>query len=428
MSFDIVNFALAASVADAATVTVGYPTGRSKGNYALNSGKHKLRIGKNIYSSPADFTIVFNANASSITVTNATGATWPIQSDCAIQLEQAGVNADSPFAVLLASVKRVTALSPVMIDLGSPNVADANGFIVSQDLTALGVFSVSATATAALAAAALAGSADVPRNVVAAWTGTAVLTVTGTDEYGTVIVESSASGTTLTGDKAFKTITDITTSADITSLTVGTGDVLGLPVAVNNTSVILAEMKDGVTVGRGPNGKIRLYWNAEQVSVLAGTTHAIELISPVVGAISGLTVATRAAVTTGDAVTVAVATTAVDGLSVAVADSSTKGTTTSDTPTAGHATTVVAKGDRLQIIFGNLFATAGALDGYLEITPTDGVSDGGLVLAVGTEATALTGDVRGTYDPADACDGDAGYRLAVLLADPNDLGIAQFGG
>jgi len=37
------------------------------------------------------------------------------------------------------------------------------------------------------------------RNVVAAWTGTAVMTVTGLDMYGNVVVEASASGTSLTG-------------------------------------------------------------------------------------------------------------------------------------------------------------------------------------------------------------------------------------
>lgn len=428
MSFDIVNFALAAAVADNGTVTVGYPTGRSKGNYSLTTGKHKLRIGRNIYSAPADFTVTFNANASSITVTNKSGGAWPIQSDCSIQLEKAGVNSLSPFAELLAGINRVTALTPVVIDLGSPNVADADGFCASQDLTAAGVFSVGVTAAATIAAAALAGVCDVPRNVVAAWTGAAVITITGTDEYGNVLVEKSASGTSLTGKKAFKTVTGIAVSANVTSLTVGTGDVLGLPIALNASSIIAGELKNGVTVGRGPVGKIRLPFYFEQVSMLADTDAGPELIAPCAGVISGLTVVTRAAVTTGGAVTVKIGTTDVDGLSVTVADASAKGTTTSDTPTAGHASTVVAKGDRIQVLTADAFATAGALEGYVEITPTDGLTDGTLVLAVGAEATATTGDVRGTYDPFDAMNGDIGIKLLAWVADPQDLGVAQYAG
>jgi hypothetical protein len=68
-----------------------------------------------------------------------------------------------------------------------------------------------------------------PRNVVAAWTTTAVLTVTGYDEYGHLMVEQSASGTSMTGKKAFARVTSISPSASVTGLTAGTGDVLGLP-------------------------------------------------------------------------------------------------------------------------------------------------------------------------------------------------------
>lgn len=70
---------------------------------------------------------------------------------------------------------------------------------------------------------------DVPRNVVAAWTGTAIMTVSGTDYYGYTQTEASASGTSLTGKKAFATITSITVNAAVTAATVGSGNKLGLP-------------------------------------------------------------------------------------------------------------------------------------------------------------------------------------------------------
>ena len=145
------------------------------------------------------------------------------------------------FAPLFGKNKRngVPLMAITKIDMGTPDADDPNGIIASQSLTALGVFSVDVTAAAALAAAALAGVADVPRNLVAAWTGTAVLTVTGTDEYDQVMSEASASGTTFTGAKAFKTVTDVSVSADVTLLTVGTGEVFGLPYLLTARSDIL---------------------------------------------------------------------------------------------------------------------------------------------------------------------------------------------
>ena len=83
---------------------------------------------------------------------------------------------------------------------------------------------------------------DFPRNVVAAWTGTAVATVTGTDYYGQTQTEASASGTTFTGKKAFKTITAVTFSAAVTAATVGTGVKMGLPFRVDLNGLLDALM------------------------------------------------------------------------------------------------------------------------------------------------------------------------------------------
>lgn len=115
---------------------------------------------------------------------------------------------------------------------GAPLAASANGVCASQSLTA----GVDALINGALASGGVATFAT-PRNVVAAWTTTSVLTVTGTDQYGETIVESSASGTSFTGKKAFKTITRVRCSISVTGLTVGNGDVLGLPVRVDANGI-----------------------------------------------------------------------------------------------------------------------------------------------------------------------------------------------
>ena len=55
----------------------------------------------------------------------------------------------------------------------------------------------------------------------------------------------------MTGKKAFKEITKVITSADVTGLTVGTGVVLGLPVFLSDTVDIIREILDSVPATAG---------------------------------------------------------------------------------------------------------------------------------------------------------------------------------
>jgi hypothetical protein len=123
-----------------------------------------------------------------------------------------------------------------------PDAPDADGVIASQAITAAG-----GPATGINGALASGGVAtfDVPRGVVAAWTGTATMTVTGTDMYGRAQSETSGSGTSFAGKKAFKTITAVAVSADVTGATVGTGDVLGLPFRVTDGGYLVRVGWDG---------------------------------------------------------------------------------------------------------------------------------------------------------------------------------------
>lgn len=131
-------------------------------------------------------------------------------------------------------------------NFGAPATADADGVSASQSVTV-------ATTPLALINGALASGGvatfDVPRNVVAAWTGTAVLTITGTDQYGSIMTQASASGTSLTGTKAFKTITSASLSADVTGLTIGSGDVLGLPYRVSANGLMAARANNAIDAG-----------------------------------------------------------------------------------------------------------------------------------------------------------------------------------
>lgn len=299
MTHVVVTSTLGSALADAGTTTFTLPSGYDESMIAETGHVLVVQNGKTYSDGSKDFTVSVAGTA--VTLTNNTETTIAAGSKLFLQLAVKGNQDRVAVPSDLAGI--VGSLQTVAINLGAPATADSDGYVASQDLTAAGVFSVNTTAAAAIAAAALAGTADVPRNVVAAWTGTAVLTVTGTDYLGNAIVESSASGTSLTGKKAFKTVTGISTSANITGLTVGTGDVLGIPVYIPALASVVAQLEDGAS------------------------------------------------------------------------------------------------------------ATAGTV-----------------VAGVLTEPTATTGDVRGTYDPNSACNGDKNFTIYAILEDPFNRGSGQYAG
>lgn len=92
-----------------------------------------------------------------------------------------------------------------------------------------------------------------------------------------------------------------------------------------------------------------------------------ELVSPVSGSVSRLTGIVQTAIVTGGDLTVNLDVTAVAGLTCTFADAAAKGTIVTDTPTAGDATTLVAAGQRIQIVSSAPFNGGGAINGILEI-------------------------------------------------------------
>lgn len=129
-------------------------------------------------------------------------------------------------------------------NFGAPAAAAANNISVSATVTA----PANAVIGGALATAGIA-TMDVPRALVGAWTNTAIVTIVGTDQYGNVMQEVSASGTSHVGTKAFKTVTRITPNATITSATFGTGDVLGLPFRVAANGLVAARANNAIDAG-----------------------------------------------------------------------------------------------------------------------------------------------------------------------------------
>jgi hypothetical protein len=244
MSFDTMTRMLSSAVANGGTFTVGYLDGRSAGSYTLGRF-HKVNGTATGELTQEAGQVSFSFGASEITITNNTGQSIPAGSTLWIQCDRLGI--DNP-RVKLTNPGKMGAMNTIVLSLGAPVALDADGIVASQAAT-----SASGLATGINGALASDGACtlDVPRNVVAAWTNTAVLTVTGTDEYGVTIREASASGTSLTGKKAFKTVTGISVSADVTGLTVGTAKVLGLPVFLPAAGLVLAELQNGAVPTAG---------------------------------------------------------------------------------------------------------------------------------------------------------------------------------
>ena len=185
MSFDIVTGAFASAVASAGSFNVGYPENRDDGDYAGGYDHVLVAIGSTFRASAGDISLAFGASAITVTYNGAT--TLPAGEAFSLQVDRAGGDGETN---PLANTGKMARGEIVKINLGAPLAADANGVCASQGGTAATAMNING----ALASGGVA-TFDVPRNVVAAWTGTAVLTVTGTDDYGNAIVESSASGT-----------------------------------------------------------------------------------------------------------------------------------------------------------------------------------------------------------------------------------------
>lgn len=241
--FDAIQAVLSAVTGLGASFTVPYPVNRSADDY-LGGVAHELHTlsYRSLFAADGDFAVTFGP--SNITVTITTGLSLVEGTRVFLNLDRAERNASFGERITVANEAKMTLLTPVRINLGAPAAAAAAAVCASQSLNT----GVDGLINGSAAAASVA-TFDVPRNVVAAWTGTAVLTVTGTDEYGNVIVESSASGTSFTGRKAFRTITRVRTSANITGLTVGSGVVLGLPVFLPDAPDVVREAVNAAVPG-----------------------------------------------------------------------------------------------------------------------------------------------------------------------------------
>lgn len=253
---------------------------------------------------------------------------------------------------------------------------------------------------------------------VASNTNTRTATVTGVDYLGQPMVEviTLTSATIALGKKAFYKVDSIVyaSASDTTTVNAGVINRFGLPHA---TIKGLAEIVDGV-VSPMYSDPVCIPFEIEQTQLLAPTNEA--LVSPTAGYISRLTTVVQSAVTTGGDITVLVNATTVVGLTCTVADGATAGTCVTDTPTDVYGITgkINANGASSTNIFiapGAPFATAGEVNGFLEILPQ------GVIPRTNTQSTTAY-DPRGLYEPLTTPDSTKVFELLVVVDTNNASG------
>lgn len=252
--FKTVETTLASAVATSGTFTVAYPDGTNAGTFRGGS-KNVMTAMNAVFQQPDGFTLSFGT--SNITVTYLGATTIPAGTLVRLQLDEAGSAAAEDLhgvvgdtTTLVDIADGVTKAEILYIELGAPDVADPDGVCEAQSGAAGAL-----TLDGALVSGGVA-TFDVPRNIVIDSGGadTAVLTITGTDVYGNTLVENITlnGSTAVAGKKAFKTVTSVVSSATISNgAFVGTGDVLGLPVHVSDTGLLLAELENGAAASAG---------------------------------------------------------------------------------------------------------------------------------------------------------------------------------
>ena len=322
----------------------------------------------------------------------------------------------------------------ILDDLGTPAIADVNGYVAALNVTGAANFSLK-TATGALVNASDVGVADVARGVqiVSGGADTAVLTITGTDKFGTALTEDiTLNGTTIVfGKKAFKKISQIASDGTTTNnINIGTSDLIGLTYRVENPEDVVAIYEDG-QAGR----TARAAAAAAPAAVTAVATQAQGSASTVAAASTAVTItnAVNAVSTPGGSGLDATGATEIDALFGevkvdldAIKVEVDRLVVESDDEKVQTDKLVIESADyKVQIdkLVLDLAAQKVELDKL--ILDVDLGTVGSFIKADKTSATATTGDVRGTYDPSTVLDGVK--TIKVLLRPQARTSIGAYG-
>lgn len=231
---------MSAAVATAGTITLQYPSGTDRGDF-IGGVRNVLAVGAEntsfrYFTSVDDFTVALNA--SDITVTWKNAATLAVGTVVKLQLDKPGLNGREEEVVYDARVTPIATPGIVELRLGAPDASSATFFRAAAAIGGAGALTLLQT------------TLDVPRNIIITNAGDDTgdtYTVTGADEYSATVIEviTGANAGVAAGKKAFKTVSSIVASgASAGNVSIGFGDVLGLPVWVPSVSHVLKEMEN----------------------------------------------------------------------------------------------------------------------------------------------------------------------------------------
>lgn len=256
---------MAAAVANAGTVVVGFPTGVSVGTFT-GGILHVLFVAQNRYQAPKDFSASIASGG--ITLTNQSAGTWPAGAPFILQMNSAG-DAIAPEAIPTApatgtsgnpippavlnpdTLGRTIPISERLVPLGSPTTLSTTAILATATVTA--AVNLLTTPVNLVNTGAVGGRGV---SIVSSNSGdtTQTVTITGTDINGQTLTQTlTLNGTSgVNSTKAFAIVSSVVVSATTTgTLSCGYTNVLGIPVPLPITGFILKEIFDGVTATAG---------------------------------------------------------------------------------------------------------------------------------------------------------------------------------
>lgn len=257
-TFDVINQVLSSAVAASGTFTVTYPANRQIGNYQLGID-HSIAWNGQLLKFPEDFTLSFGATSATVTLGSA--VSFPAGANIFTQLNHSGAASPSfsedlqrLSAKAQAARVDISEANMALIELGSPAAGDLVGVAALQTLATGGALALTTAAGV---------TTPVPRAVQFAGTSTIdlsalTLDVTGTDLYGVAMSENLLGpngAATVSGKKAFASVTSAVLTTGTASagagIKIGFSNVLGLPLVLKKTGLVLRELADGATPSAG---------------------------------------------------------------------------------------------------------------------------------------------------------------------------------
>lgn len=276
----------------------------------------------------------------------------------------------------------------------------------------------------------------IARNVVITSNGndsSGTYTVAGYDLYNFPMTEAITGGNSAaaSGKKAFKYIASVTPSGTVnsTGVTVGTGDVFGLPVRADRQTQVLIEYGNPPVI-QSINSTASAQGATVPVTLSQiNTTTQFNIGMAFDGSVTSVQFRDNIPSTsTGSAslqLQINGTTAGVTGGKITLSGSALTTSNNIATATAITAGNTFTAGQSIGVIGQNVTTAFTAGSGWIEFTMLNADTGGNstFTAAVTSAATTTSGDVRGTWQPAMASDGT--IRLAVYQAiSPSNVGTA----